>query len=549
MGVSALGPLQLSQTRLGLGPFGLLSSSSSSHPLLQLQLASSVHPFSMVKLSLFEKDKTPAEGTSFTPHFTTSSRRPKTAPAASSSSSVLPSLLRLGSDAPATLDLPPILTLKLSSPSFLDSVVHDGLSDNPLYVMETQDSTTKIRRSDPKGFINVARIRWRQDAKSSRRSKELVGIHVAFGKGQWKPAEEFLGYPYGSLLSYRKFYLPHHPHSMRWKRVGSNYYCSTANVKGPVAILEPANLTAPPQLKVFDALHRPDASQPQRTHGGVPLSLLDFLLVTSMLLTTDADEWTNVTRAAPSTSLDLYPDGHAGPSQPSRYSQGSSLSLSSAARSFGRTFCPGIARLSYGFSNNRALATDCPSAAHTFTRQRAPWEPRKSSADFARKPVLGIDGPNIHTRVSGCRPSISLPPLAHLVLLSASPIFVRTAWRRHTHLSRTAGSPSPNGRTITIGTTALAAAHRCEHAELDVHPGAFATTRKAPPNYLASAHDSAVEGVVAGVHGLAVQRVEEITRDPPPAYSAIDTHTTRATATAIATRPPLRAVNGDPESL
>ena len=153
----------------------------------------------MVKLSLWDKEKSPAEGTSFTPTFSSSSKRPRTAPAAPSSSS-LPSLLRLGSDAPPQPELPPIITLKLSSPSFLDSVVHDGLSDNPLYVMETQDNTTKVRRSDPKGFINVARVRWRQDAKSSRKSRELVGIQVAFGKGQWKPAEEFLGYSYGSLL-------------------------------------------------------------------------------------------------------------------------------------------------------------------------------------------------------------------------------------------------------------------------------------------------------------------------------------------------------------
>lgn len=29
-----------------------------------------------------------------------------------------------------------------------------------------------------------------------------MGIQVAFGKGPWKPAEEFLGYSYGSLLRF-----------------------------------------------------------------------------------------------------------------------------------------------------------------------------------------------------------------------------------------------------------------------------------------------------------------------------------------------------------
>ncbi|KAI0266991.1 hypothetical protein BC834DRAFT_90164 [Gloeopeniophorella convolvens] len=38
-------------------------------------------------------------------------------------------------------------------------------------------------------------------------------------------------------------------------------------------------------------------------HNGLPLSLLDFLLVTAMLLVTPSDEWMNVTRAGPSESF------------------------------------------------------------------------------------------------------------------------------------------------------------------------------------------------------------------------------------------------------
>ena len=43
----------------------------------------------------------------------------------------------------------PLLTLKLSSPSFLDSKVNDGLSDNPLYTIETANTCTIVSRSDP----------------------------------------------------------------------------------------------------------------------------------------------------------------------------------------------------------------------------------------------------------------------------------------------------------------------------------------------------------------------------------------------------------------
>ncbi|KAI0058729.1 hypothetical protein BV25DRAFT_1994034 [Artomyces pyxidatus] len=301
----------------------------------------------MVKLSIpwdKDKDKSSQAGTSFTPSFT---GRPKTAPSASSS---FPSLRRFTTDPSTTVPtIPPLLHLKLSSPSFLDSVVHDGTSDNPLYVIETEDNTTKIRRSDQKGFVNVARVRWRLSERTSRKAKQdLTGVQVSFGKGQWKPADEFLGYSYGSLSSYRKFYLPHHPHSMRWKRVGQAFFCTTENVKGPVAILDPALLTAPPQLRIFDPLFRQDHSRPQRSHSGLPLSLLDFLLVTAMLLVTPSDEWTNVTREGPSAPFPVYeslttPEPDAAdisslsaslpPSPKKRHSTGSVHSLSSTTSS------------------------------------------------------------------------------------------------------------------------------------------------------------------------------------------------------------------------
>ncbi len=86
------------------------------------------------------------------------------------------------------------MTLRLSSPSFLDSVVHDGSSENPLYAIDTDDNITKVRRSDLKGFVNVSRVRWPTDFQKSsfRENKDLTGVEVAFGKGHWKPADEFL---------------------------------------------------------------------------------------------------------------------------------------------------------------------------------------------------------------------------------------------------------------------------------------------------------------------------------------------------------------------
>ncbi|KAF8490362.1 hypothetical protein F5888DRAFT_1130066 [Russula emetica] len=115
--------------------------------------------------------------------------------------------------------------------------------------------------------------------------------------------------------SYRKFYVPHHPHSLKWKPSGPHYACTTESVKGPVAVLEPATLRSPPQLKILDPLFRIGTSRPQRMHNGLALSLLDFLLVTAMLSLTPNDEWMNVTRTCQS---EFVPD--SGPPYDSSFS-------------------------------------------------------------------------------------------------------------------------------------------------------------------------------------------------------------------------------------
>ncbi|KAH9023534.1 hypothetical protein EDB83DRAFT_2320152 [Lactarius deliciosus] len=152
---------------------------------------------------------------------------------------------------------------------------------------------------------------------SFRKNEDLTGVEVVFGKGHWKPAVEFLGYSYGSGAlkaspflfyhnivdsivshgpSYRKFYIPHHRHSLRWKRSGVHYACTTKTVKVPVAVLEPAMQRAPPQMKILDFLFRLGSSKPQCMHNGLPL-------MTAMLLVTPNEEWMNVTRTSPSDSF------------------------------------------------------------------------------------------------------------------------------------------------------------------------------------------------------------------------------------------------------
>ncbi|KAH9007991.1 hypothetical protein EDB84DRAFT_1552453, partial [Lactarius hengduanensis] len=70
--------------------------------------------------------------------------------------------------------------------------------------------------------------------------------------------------------SYRKIYIPHHRHSLRWKRSRVHYACTTEIVKGPVAVLEPAMQRAPPQLKILDPLFAWVPTSPQSMHNGLP---------------------------------------------------------------------------------------------------------------------------------------------------------------------------------------------------------------------------------------------------------------------------------------
>lgn len=90
-------------------------------------------------------------------------------------------------------------------------------------------------------------------------------------------------------------------------RIHSTYprKCTTQTVKGPVAVLEPTTGLSGPELRIYHPVFDPHAPNTQRMHAAVPLSVLDFLLVTSMLLLTESDEWTNISRAP---APDIAPD-------------------------------------------------------------------------------------------------------------------------------------------------------------------------------------------------------------------------------------------------
>ncbi|PBK95444.1 hypothetical protein ARMGADRAFT_1164018 [Armillaria gallica] len=184
-----------------------------------------------------------------------------------------------------------ILTLKLSSTSFLDSVIQDDYERLPLYAIKTEGTTTVITRSDAcAGPVETSSIRWPL-MKAKGRGRSWDGVQVRVKGGDWEYGERVLRQ--GSLLSSspRKFNIPGYPRSLKWKAVGSCYWCISPSVNGPIATLDPAVGSVPPRLKIFETLHDKYDARSTIMHHGVSLLLLDYLVLTALLLVTDAQEW------------------------------------------------------------------------------------------------------------------------------------------------------------------------------------------------------------------------------------------------------------------
>lgn len=110
------------------------------------------------------------------------------------SSPVFPSLRRPGPGEIMNSHLKtPLLTLKLSSPSFLDSVVHDDLTKHPLYTIRTIGTSTIITRSDPwEGSSNAADIKWPKVLPVKGKGKETDGVSIRMRGAKWKGSESLL---------------------------------------------------------------------------------------------------------------------------------------------------------------------------------------------------------------------------------------------------------------------------------------------------------------------------------------------------------------------
>lgn len=106
----------------------------------------------------------------------------------------LPSLRRLEGGSSALTHKSPLLILKLSSHSFLDSTLKDDLSSFPLYTIRTVGVTTTITRADPwDKSIKTADIKWPRVLPAKRKGKTVAEYVLVQLKGsRWKGSESFL---------------------------------------------------------------------------------------------------------------------------------------------------------------------------------------------------------------------------------------------------------------------------------------------------------------------------------------------------------------------
>jgi hypothetical protein len=65
----------------------------------------------------------------------------------------------------------------------------------------------------------------------------------------------------------------------------------SANFKGPIATFNPRTGSHPPRIQIHQTLHRKYETRAFLEYSGVPLQLLDHILVTALLIVTDLQEW------------------------------------------------------------------------------------------------------------------------------------------------------------------------------------------------------------------------------------------------------------------
>lgn len=103
----------------------------------------------------------------------------------------------------------PLLVLKLSGSSYLDTIVRDDKTKDPVYILETVRELTNIYRLDhPRDEpVKAATVQW---PLHPVRVKGKSGRMIQFGNGSWREAEDLLkNGPLGSTAYVRQLLCSH----------------------------------------------------------------------------------------------------------------------------------------------------------------------------------------------------------------------------------------------------------------------------------------------------------------------------------------------------
>ena len=244
----------------------------------------------------------------------------------------LPSLRWWDGDKAPTNNKSPLLSLKLSSHTFLDSSVKDDQSATVVYTIKTRNAYTAVLRCDGKeDYVKIAMIKW-PGALSNEGRDDYNSLLIKMKGLCWSDGQMFLSSGLQSECvhdsssyhvtvsnacisnsSSRKFTIPDYAHAIKWKRYGTSYWvslpptqhcryiltgkqCTTPGVKGAIAILDLARGLEPMRLIVYETFHDKYDPQALSTYQGVSLLLLDYLIVTALLSATDVTAWMHLKR-------------------------------------------------------------------------------------------------------------------------------------------------------------------------------------------------------------------------------------------------------------
>jgi hypothetical protein len=202
---------------------------------------------------------------------------------------------------PSQLPLP-LVTLRLSTHSILDTVLVDAQDAIPLFNVESRENRTTVHMCDPrKQQQQVASIRWPVLPYGASRTKESPLVTVL---GDTQTASSFLKKK--SMLggcvessaervsrsnlsdSSRKFHIPGQQHPLKWKHVGERYECTLCShactAHRAVATFEPAHTTSAARLAIYTSTV--SNTLPTSEYRGIDVDMMVYLIITTILLST-----------------------------------------------------------------------------------------------------------------------------------------------------------------------------------------------------------------------------------------------------------------------